>query len=641
MSDHVTVSHPLDPLSAGELSRAAAVLKQSGETSEAAYFACGMLIEPSRELVRDFAAQDAPVERAVLLIGHDPEARRSFEARVSLSEDTLRSFSWSTGGQAPIYRGDVEPLLNALFQNPDWLAALARRGIEDLSKVHIDPWVTALTPDGLSPTGRIIVAIAFVHEDIVDNHYARPVEGLLGYVDVDTGEVVVEDHGLVNGGVPPVPTEPAEFAADLVGKHRTGLKPLEITQPEGPSFEVEGQLIRWQKWQFRFSVRPVEGLVIHDVRYDDDGTLRPILQRAAVSDMAVPYGDPSPMHGWKHALDASEALLGHNANSLSLGCDCLGDIRYFDVEMLNPDGSTRAIENAVCLHEEDYGVLWKHTNLWMEELKPEVRRSRRLVISMIHTLGNYEYGFYWYFYMDGTIQMEVKLTGVVGVSATTEDSDTAPLITPEIASPIHQHLFCVRLDFDVDGGPNTVQEVEVEALPEGSGNPFGSGFRAVTRTLKTEAEAKRNVDPARSRSWKVINPASKNRLGKPVGYKLLPQASPTLLSGENSIAGKRGAFARHNLWVTPYAADEMDAGAGPLSYRHPGGAGLPAYTAEDRSVENTDLVVWHTFGVTHVPRPEDWPVMPVEYAGFSLMPVGFFERNPAIDVPPSKHCATK
>ena len=180
----------------------------------------------------------------------------------------------------------------------------------------------------------------------------------------------------------------------------------------------------------------------------------------------------------------------------------------------------------------------------------------------------------------------------------------------------------------------------------GSGRRPGDGgsgvAAAIPLTVKhLEEEAKRNIDPARSRSWKVINPESKNRVGKPVGYKLLPQASPTLLASENSVHGKRGAFARHNLWATPYSPDELDAGAGALSHRHPGGAGLPAYTAQNRSIENTDVVVWHTFGVTHVPRPEDWPVMPVEYAGVSLVPSGFFGQSPAIDVPPSNQCEAK
>ena len=67
-----------------------------------------------------------------------------------------------------------------------------------------------------------------------------------------------------------------------------------------------------------------------------------------------------------------------------------------------------------------------------------------------------------------------------------------------------------------------------------------------------------------------------------------------------------------------------------------GGDGLPGWTAQDRNVANTDVVVWYSFGVTHFVRPEDWPVMPVEYTGFTLMPFGFFDRNPALDVPPSE-----
>lgn len=628
-------SHPLDALSAEEIGRATSIFCDSNKASERTYFSCALMVEPPKSVVLGFTT-GTEFEREVRLIGHDPQKQRSFDASISLSKGALISFAWSEVGQAAIGFGDVAAHTEALDKCEEWADALRKRGIEDLSTVHVEPWVTAFQAEGMDPNGRILQALAFVKDDPDSNYYARPVEGLTAFVNIDTGEVVVEDHG-----VKPVPSEPAEYAADRVENHRTDLKPLDVVQPEGPSFDVEGQLIRWQKWQFRFSVSAIEGLVLHDIQYNDDGRLRPILYRASISDMVVPYGDPSPMHGWKHALDSGEAMLGQNANSLKLGCDCLGEIRYFDAHMMGPDGSADTIENAVCLHEEDYGILWKHTNIFKDPAVSEVRRSRRLVISMIHTLGNYDYGFYWYFYMDGTIQMETKLTGIVAVSAASEDSPSAPLITPSLSSPIHQHLFCARLDFNVDGGPNSVQEVEVEPLPQGDGNPFGSGFQAVSRTLETEQEAKRDIDPARSRSWRVINPESKNRVGKSVAYKLLPQASPTLLPDENSVAGKRGAFARHNLWVTPYAADELNAGAGEFSYRHPGGAGLPTYTKQNRPIENTDVVLWHTFGVTHIPRPEDWPVMPVEYAGFTLFPVGFFDKSPAHDAPPSSHCKSK
>ena len=214
---------------------------------------------------------------------------------------------------------------------------------------------------------------------------------------------------------------------------------------------------------------------------------------------------------------------------------------------------------------------------------------------------------------------------------------------PRVTSPIHQHLFCIRLDPALDGGPNSVVETNVEADARGD-HPYGAGFRAVATPLATEKEAMRVIDPAASRTWKIVNPNSLNAFGNPVGYKIVPPATPTLLPPEDTPAGQRGGFARHNLWVTRYDEEQHYAGAGPFTNLHPGnGVGLPSYVAEDRSVVDTDIVVWHTFGVTHLPRPEDWPIMPVEYAGFTMMPVGFFDQNPALDVPPAHgddHCAS-
>ena len=101
--------------------------------------------------------------------------------------------------------------------------------------------------------------------------------------------------------------------------------------------------------------------------------------------------------------------------------------------------------------------------------------------------------------------------------------------------------------------------------------------------------------------------------------------------------GMTGQSSGRGTWVTPYDPAQRRA-AGDFPNQHPGGAGLPAWTAADRTLVGREVVVWHTFGVTHVPRPEDWPVMPVETTGFQLLPSGFFDRNPALDVPPPDHC---
>jgi primary-amine oxidase len=360
------------------------------------------------------------------------------------------------------------------------------------------------------------------------------------------------------------------------------------------------------------------------------------MHRASISEMVVPYGDPSPMHNWKNAFDAGEWGLGRMANTLKNGCDCLGEIRYLDWHFADEHGNATKTENAICIHEEDYGILWKHVDLLGG--RTEVRRQRRLVVSFIATVGNYEYGFYWYFYLDGSIQLEVKLTGIMSTRAFAENEQSpGALIAKGLSAPVHQHLFCARLDFDVDGEVNEIYEVNVDPVPTSVDNPLGNAFEPAATRLETESEAQRVVDASRARAWKIVNHNARNALGNPVGYKLVPGPAPTLMAQPDSSIARRAAFATKNLWVTPYRADERRA-AGDYPNQHVGGEGLPRWTAADRSLLDTDIVVWHTFGVTHLPRPEDWPVMPVESCGFHLLPVGFFDKNPALDVPPPDHC---
>jgi primary-amine oxidase len=271
----------------------------------------------------------------------------------------------------------------------------------------------------------------------------------------------------------------------------------------------------------------------------------------------------------------------------------------------------------------------------------EVRRSRRLVVSSFATIGNYDYGIFWYLYLDGTIQLEIKLTGVVGISAFHEDIHKPGQdfkISPELASPIHQHLFNVRIDWDLDDGDNQLYETNVEPLPINNANPEGTQFQAVSSHLTKESEAQRNIAPEKSRTWKIVNPNKLNKVGLPTAFKILYGNTPTLLSNPNSPPGKRAAFAKHNIWATPFQNEERS-GGGRHTVMHSGEGGLEEITANDRNISECDLVTWLTFGVTHLPRPEDWPVMPVEYCGVHLIPVGFFDQNPTINLPPS--CSSK
>lgn len=558
----------------------------------------------------------------------------STEAVVSLTANAVLSMTEVQGVCPTMLVEESWLTAEAVRADPRWQEAMRGRGITDFAKVDVQPW-----PAGrfglLEEEGRRLGrAISYLREHSQDNQYARPIEGVIALVDLGRREVLdVVDHGAA-----PVPTDPGRYQSSDTKPWRGDLKPIEINQPEGPSFTLEGHLLRWQRWSMRVSLEPHEGLVFHTVGYEDHGRTRPILHRASITEMVVPYGDPGPMHGWKNAFDASEWGLGKMANSLALGCDCLGEIRYLDAAMVGERGNVYVISNAVCIHEEDAGIGWKHVDLAVGA--SEVRRARRLVVSSIVTAGNYDYGFFWYFYLDGTIEMEVKLTGIVTTIALQpgELPRHAARISAELAAPNHQHLFCARLDVDLEGTANSVYEIDVEAEPAGPDNPWGNSFVARATALEHEQAAQRVVDPARSRVWKVVNPAVTNAAGDPVAYKLVPGPTPVLLAHPDSSIGRRAGFATRNLWVTPYEPDERWA-AGDYPNQHPGGDGLPRWTAADRSLVETDLVLWHTFGVTHIVRPEEWPIMPVERTGFSLVPAGFFDANPALDVPPSDHCA--
>ena len=623
------MKHPLDQISAEEINKAVDLCRSYKDFDKNALFVNISLIEPKKDFIRSYEeGKDFP--RNLKIRGIDSNSDGGFVAIVDMEANEVASLE-RVSKEAQVTYGMTEVFMaqELTKANEDYQEALKKRGITDLDLVQIDPWPAGgIVHESIKSGHRALKTISFLKENEIDNAYAKPITGVISHVDLTLQEVThVEDHGVVE-----MPKAHGRYDADSQTELREHPKKIDITQPEGPGFNVESNLLSWEGWQVRVSVSPDEGPVLHQLSLDG----RPILHRVSLSDMVVPYGTADPMHSWKAVHDGTEYGFGTLVNSLTLGCDCLGEIHYLDANMLMFDGSVNTIENAICIHEEDYGIQWKHTDMNMLGAN-EVRRSRRLVISSIATIGNYDYGLFWYLYLDGTIQCEVKLTGIVGISAYDENrhrEDQDFRITDELVSPLHQHLFCVRLDWDLEGGRNQLFESNVEALPVSDENPDGMQLRAVSTHLKKESEAKRDVSPSSSRVWKVINANKTNSFGVPVGYKLLPGNTPVLLAHPDSPPGKRASFSKHNLWATPFHENEQAAG-GEFSVMHSGEGGLDDITASDRDISECDLVTWHTFGVTHVPRPEDWPVMPVEYCGFHLIPVGFFDKNPTINLPPT------
>ena len=365
----------------------------------------------------------------------------------------------------------------------------------------------------------------------------------------------VEDHFERVGNYIPVPRTPRNFDADTLTEFRAPSAPLDVVQPAGPGYRVAGNHVTWENWDFRVGFNGREGLLLHMVGYTQNGRRRPVLYRASIAEMVVPYGTPERSHYRKNVFDSGEIGFGRMANSLTLGCDCLGTIHYFDAVVPTLFGAPRTIENAVCLHEEDAGLAWKHFDV--RSGRTEVRRARKLVISSISTIGNYEYASYWYLHQDGRIEYEMKATGIINTAGCHpgQPGKYGSEVAPGILGHIHQHIFCARLDMEVDGSANTVVECDTIA-PAGPENPYGNAFYVEERPLTTESAARRDVDFAHMRYWKIVNPETRNWVGQPTAYKLEAGSAVRPFTHPDSPSGRRGRFIQHQLWVTPFHPEE-------------------------------------------------------------------------------------
>ncbi len=635
-TDVAAVQHPLDPLTAGEMEEAVAIVRAHEHFTQnnRMRFVCINLHEPEKQTVLSFTPGDS-IERQALVVLLDNSTGHTYEALVSLTQHAVIHFTHIPGVQPSIIVDEFFECEAAVKVHPDVQEALRKRGVTNFDLVTVDPWSAGNYGEDIEQQRRLSRALLWTRLEEGDNNYAHPIDGLMVVVDLNSMEVVrVEDHEVI-----PVPEEMGNYSSAYITETRSDLKPLDIVQPDGVSFDVNGWEVRWQKWRFRVGFTHREGLVLHQVGYEDNGAVRPILYRASVAEMTVPYGDPSITQCRKNAFDVGEYGIGMLANSLELGCDCLGEIYYFDTHITMGSGEILPIKHAICLHEEDFSILWKHFDFRTQAV--EVRRSRRLVISSIATVGNYEYGFYWYLYQDGTIELDIKMTGILSTAATHTESPSkhGTMLTPGLYAPNHQHVFCIRLDTAVDGQRNTVVEVDSVAEPPGPANPYGNAFSTRHTALTTEQEAQRRIDPFAARYWQITNPTSHNKTGAPVSYKLLPGENTLPFAQPDSSIAQRAGYMWQHLWVTPYTPQE-NYPAGQYPNQSTGTDGLPVWTQANRAVDNTDVVVWYVMNANHIARLEDWPVMPVTSIGFKLKPSGFFDQNPALDVPPSHgtHC---
>jgi primary-amine oxidase len=616
-------AHPLDSISAGEITASVSAVKKDRRFVEGSLFAVVSLHEPAKAQV--LAGKKGAREAFVVLL--DRDHNKTNEVIVDLERQVVKAWKTIPNVQPSVVIEEYAIAPDIIKADARFIEAMGKRGITDLSKVKVDAWAPGYLGD-MADGSRIVRAIFFYKDEEDSNWYSRPIEGVVAILNLTKKQVLqVTDSGPVpiskdKGSLDPKSNEPL----------RPAPRPLQIVQPDGPGFTIDGNDVAWDNWRFHFGLDPREGLVLHRVRWVDNGKERSVLYRASLSEMVVPYGDADPNWAWRSAFDVGEYGIGRLASPIARNVDAPENAVYFSFPVATDAGDVQTLRDSVAVFERDGGMLWKHYDI--DRDYNESRRARQLVVMFIATVGNYDYALNWIFHQDGTLEFRADLTGIMLTKGVAESHDghSSHVVTPNLVAPHHQHFFNFRLDFDVDGEGNSIVESNSRSLEDGSANALGNAFMMEATKLSTEKAAQRDLSLATQRKWKVVNPAAKNALGGTTGYLLIPGDNSLPFVTAKAPVRKRAAFLDHHFWATRFRDAEMHA-SGYYPNQSTGGDGLERWTADDESLDKSDVVVWYTTGVTHIPRPEEWPIMNVHQTGFKLVPAGFFARNPAMNLP--------
>ncbi|KAF2151167.1 hypothetical protein K461DRAFT_258175 [Myriangium duriaei CBS 260.36] len=639
--------HIFAPLSTNEIKHAASLIASQWPQGTDLYYRTITLEEPPKaEAIKYIEAEHAgtsrpAIDRKALVVYNIAKTDKLHEAVVNLSAQTIdKNFRLGPNLHSGLAGEEIIFMEKLVLEHPDVKAAIAKLQLPEGTTVVCDPWPYG--SDGINDDNRLWQCFMYLrdpaHPDEADgNHYAFPLN-ICPVIDGVSRELIRIDYaptGKDNAIKEPSAWKP-KTGNEYIPTHnklRTDIKPLQVIQPEGASFTIteHGTLnyIEWQKWSFKLGFNAREGMVLYDVRYDS----RPLFYRVSLSDMNIPYADPRHPFHKKSAFDLGDAGAGVTANNLKLGCDCLGAIHYVSGELSDEKGEPMPMPNAVCIHEQDNGILWKHTNY--RTGKAAVTRNRELVIQSIITVANYEYILAFQFNQAAEFMYEVRATGILSTQPIDDDISVpfGTVVHPGVLAPHHQHIFSLRVDPMLEGHSNRLVYDEAHPMPRDDFNKHGNGY--YTQETVVESSGGYDTDISVNRIYKIQNNSVRNPVnGKPVAYKIMAPPFQKIISDKDSFNYKRAEFSDRNIYAVKYHDDELFAG-GKYTNQSRGGKGVRSWAERKEKIVDDDLVVFVQFGINHIPRIEDFPVMPAEIIKVALKPVNFFTRNPAIDVPPS------
>ncbi|CAN8246389.1 unnamed protein product [Cochlearia groenlandica] len=654
--DHVsdTPNHPLDPLTIVEINKVRSILFSHALFSPSAPHALHTVVleEPEKSLVLSWVkGNPLPPRQAYVIarVGSDTHVLviDLSSGRVEIVDKPVR-----VSGYPMMTIEEMNQVTVAPFANADVNRTILTRGV-NLKDVICFP-ISSGWFGKKEENKRVIKSQCFVTQG-TSNFYMRPIEGLTIIIDLDTKQVL---EIIDTGRTIPIPGSTNTdylYKNNVTTKHDKirVINPISIEQPRGPSFVIEDNyLVKWANWEFHLKPDPRSGMVISRVKVHDPDTkeTRDVMYKGFVSELFVPYMDPSDAWYFKTYMDAGEYGFGLETMPLVPLNDCPRNAAYIDGVFAAADGTPFVRENMVCVFESYAGdIAWRHsespiTGLPIREVRPKVT----LVVRMAASVGNYDYIIDYEFQTDGLIKAKVGLSGILMVKGTpyqnknqvkkdkegNEEELHGTLLSENVIGVIHDHYVTFYLDLDVDGTENSFVKVNLKRQETKPGeSPRKSYMKAVRNVAKTEKDGQIKLSLYDPSEFHVINSVKTTRVGNPTGYKIVPRATAASLLDHDDPPQKRAAFTNNQIWVTPYNKSEQWAG-GLFTYQSQGDDTLEVWSNRDRDIENKDIVVWYTLGFHHVPCQEDFPIMPTVSSSFDLKPVNFFERNPILKATP-------
>ena len=625
--------HPLDALTTAEYWTVFDTMSAAGHATPETVFVSTLLRPPEKSKVLAWRpgqpfGRDADV---VLLRG-----AKSFAARVDIAGKKVISFEELKNAHAAFVHSELIGAGEFIKQDARVIEVLKKRGITDMRTVECAAVPTAYRSIPEQATQRLgFGSCSQTHG--VYHGWGRSIEGLTIVVDLAAKKVA----RVTDTGIAPVPKGDINYE-ELPENPRPHTTPISTVQPMGPGFRIEKGEISWQNWLFRFRIDPRVGTVLNLVRFTDKGRPRSILYEASVSELYVPYMDTAT--GWNNRafIDAGEFYASAGfLKPLRPGLDCPVGATWFDGLATGETGTPKLTSHLACLFERNpEGPAWRH----FENGAVYGRPTRQLVLRSAAAIGNYDYILDWRFDPDGTIEVAVGATGVIETKATVEKDAAGPhthgaphtgqFVAENTVGVNHDHYFSYRLDLDVDGTANNFMLHKLVPKKLENDPMRKSIWVAQPFLAEREKDAILDIQLDKPSMWMFMNPAVKGPLGYPVGYEVMPGATAKSLMSPDDPIQKIGAFSEHQFWVTPYQPSERYA-SGTYPTSSDGKDGLAEWTKTNRSIANTDIVGWYTLGFHHIPRVEDWPVMPAMWHSFHIRPFHFFSGNPVLDLPKS------